>query len=156
MVASGWNRNNPNPRELGAKENYVETFAEVREFIKESHDLVHDEPFIIGFEYKLDGGRKQSMFVAELNAEDGHRYLRIETTVVPMERLPADKCMRLNQMQRVGYLAAGDLDGTPYVKMCENMAYRTLELEELKYVIKTLARDADRFEDIIGDGAAFS
>lgn len=134
----------------------METFAEVREFIVQRHELVHDEPFIVGFEYELDAGRKQSMFVAELDSEDGHRYLRIETTVVPMDRLPADKCMRINQMQRVGYLAAGDLDGTPYVKMCENMAYRTLDLEELERVIGTIAAQADRFEDIIGDGDDFS
>ena len=134
----------------------METFAEVREFVLESHELVHDEPFIVGFEYELEAGRKQSMFVAELNSEDGHRYLRIETTVVPMDRLSADKCMRINQMQRVGYLAAGDLDGTPYIKMCENMAYRTLELDELAYVIQTIATRADRFEDIIGDGDDFS
>ncbi len=134
----------------------METFAEVREFIQADHDLFHDEPFIIGFEYELDAGRKQSMFVAELNSEDGHRYLRIETTVVPMARLSADKCMRINQMQRVGYLAAGDLDGTPYVKMCENMAYRTVDLKELQYVIATIAGSADRFEDIIGDGDDFS
>ena len=134
----------------------METFAEAREFILKHHDLVHDEPFIVGFEYDLEAGRKQSMFVAELNSEDGHRYLRIETTVVPMARLSADKCMRINQMQRVGYLAAGDLDGIPYIKMCENMAYRTLELEELQYVIETIARRADRFEDIIGNGDDFS
>ena len=145
-----------NPSSLGSKENKVETFAEVREFIQKHHDLVHDEPFIIGFEYELDGGRKQSIFVAELNSEDGHRYLRIETTVVPLARLSADKCMRINQMQRVGYLATGDLDGEPYVKMCENMAYRTLELTELEYVIETIAKRADRFEDIIGDGDDFS
>ncbi len=134
----------------------METFAEVREFIQADHDLFHDEPFIIGFECELKAGRKQSMFVAELNSEDGHRYLRIETTVVPMARLSADKCMRINQMQRVGYLAAGDLDGTPYVKMCENMAYRTVDWEELQYVIATIAGSADRFEDIIGDGDDFS
>ena len=134
----------------------METFAEAREFILKYHELVHDEPFIIGFEFELDGGRKQSMFVAELNSEDGHRYLRIETTVVPMARFSAEKCMRINQMQRVGYLAAGDLDGTPYVKMCENMAYRTLDLNELRYVIETIARRADHFEDIIDDGDDFS
>jgi len=134
----------------------VETFAEVREFILKHHELVHDEPFIVGFEFELDAGRKQSMFVAELNSEDGHRYLRIETTVVPMARLPADKCMRINQMQRVGYLAAGDLEGTPYVKMCENMAYRTLNLEELEHALKSIAQQADRFEEIIGNGDDFS
>lgn len=134
----------------------METFAEVREFIQKNHELVHDEPFILGFEFELDGGRKQSMFVAELDSEDGHRYLRIETTVVPMARLSADKCMRINQMQRVGYLATGDLDGTPYVKMCENMAYRTLNLEELEHAISTIASQADRFEEIIGNGDDFS
>ncbi len=134
----------------------METFAEVREFIQKHHELNHDEPFILGFECSLEGGRKQSMFIAELKSEDSRRFLRIETTVVPMEKLSAEKCMRINQMQRVGYLATGDLEGTPYIKMCENMAYRTLDMDELQYVIRTIAVHADGFEDIIGDGEDFS
>ena len=59
-------------------------------------------------------------------------------------------------MYEIGYLATGDLEGTPYIKMCENMAYRTLDMDELQYVIRTIAVHADRFEDIIGDGEDFS
>ncbi|MBT8061899.1 MAG: hypothetical protein KJO85_04400 [Gammaproteobacteria bacterium] len=113
----------------------------------ERHTLMIDEPFLLGFESPADAGnRKQSMFLAEIKDSDGRRYLRIETPVVPLEDFDAEKCLRINLMQRVAYLAVGDLDGTPYIKLCENMAYSTLNEQELEYVINTMAPFADRIE----------
>jgi hypothetical protein len=40
----------------------------------------------------------------------------------------------------------GDLDGTAYVKMCENLAYSSLNPDELEYVISHVAPMADRME----------
>ena len=72
-------------------------------------------------------GRRQSIFLAELKAGDGRRFLRVETPVVPLEDFDAEKCLRINLMQRVGYLAVGDLDGTPFIKLCENLPYASLD-----------------------------
>ena len=125
----------------------MKTFAEIRNHVIEHHPLMIDEPFLLGFESPIEGSdRKQSMFLAELKASDGRRFLRIETPVVPLEDFDAEKCLRINLMQRVGYLAVGDLEGTPYVKLCENMAYSTLNDEELEYVVATMAPFADRIE----------
>lgn len=125
----------------------METFSEVRHHMMGRYELTTDEPFIISFEYPIEGGdRLQSIFLAELKANDGRRVLRVETPVAPLSDLAAEKCLRINLMQRVGYLAVGDLDGVPYIKMCENLPYAFLGDEELDYTIKHVARTADNME----------
>ena len=128
----------------------METFAEVRQHILENHKLFLDEPFQLGFEYAIDGSdRQQAIFVAELKAADNRRYLRVETLICPLEDFDAEKCLRINLIQRVGYLAVGDLDGTAYVKMCENLPYKALDAGELEYVIRQVAPMADRMEQAL-------
>lgn len=132
----------------------METFAEVRKHVIENHQLFIDEPFQIGFDYLIKGNhRKQSIFLAELKSSDNRRYLRVETLICPLEDFDAEKCLRINLIQRVGYLAVGDLEGTAYVKMCENLAYKSLNSDELEYVIAHVAPMADRMEQILeGNG----
>ncbi|MEJ2534934.1 MAG: hypothetical protein P8008_05585 [Gammaproteobacteria bacterium] len=128
----------------------MDTFAEVRDHVLKRHELIIDEPFLLGFECPVgDGGRKQSIFLAEIQSGDGKRFLRVETPVVPLDDFDAEKCLRINLMQRVGYLAVGDLDGTAYIKLCENLPYRSLEGAELDYVVDQVAPVADRFEEVL-------
>ena len=132
----------------------METFTEVRDFVRGKHELIIDEPFLLGFECPVGkDGRKQSIFLAELKSADGRRVLRVETPVVPLEDFDAEKCLRINLMQRVGYLAVGDLDGTAFIKMCENLPYATLSGQELEYVISQVAPMADRFELALEGGS---
>lgn len=132
----------------------MKTFAGIREVIQNNNELVHDEPFIIGFEYQIEEtGRRQSIFLAEIKDDFDHRYLRIETTVIPLDHYDAEKCLRINQMLRVGYLAVGDLGGTAYIKMCHNIAYSSLVMSEVESAISYIARLADDFENEFGDGA---
>ena len=131
----------------------METFAEVRRHVIENHQLFIDEPFQIAFECPIDGNdRKQTVFLAELKSSDNRRYLRVETLICPLEDFDAEKCLRINLMQRIGYLAVGDLEGTPYIKLCENMPYSTLDATELEYVINTMAPFADRIEKALEPG----
>jgi hypothetical protein len=131
----------------------METFSEVREHILDEYELKIDEPFIIGFEVPMQQpGRLQSMYLAELQTSDGRRVLRVETTVAPLVDLDAEKCLRINLTQRVGYLAVGDLDGIPYIKMCENLPYGSLEAQLLDYVILQLANEADQMEQSLEPG----
>ncbi len=128
----------------------METFAEVRNHIRQSYKLRIDEPFIISFEYLITGGdRRQSIFLAELQTDDGRRVLRVETPVVPLADLSAEKCLRMNLTLRVAYLAVGDLDGVPYIKMCENLPYAFLGDDELDYAITHVAQMADQMEQIL-------
>jgi len=125
----------------------MQTFSEVRKHIMDAYELKIDEPFIISFEFPLsDSNRLQSMFLAELKTSDGRRVLRVETPVVPLADLDAEKCLRINLMQRVGYLAVGDLDAVPYIKLCDNLPYAFLVDQELDYVIHHIARTADQME----------
>lgn len=128
----------------------METFTEVRDYVRERHELVIDEPFLLAFECPVgEKGRKQSIFLAEIKGDDGRRFLRVETPVVPLEAFDAEKCLRINLMQRVGYLAVGDLENTAFIKLCENMPYATLNGEELEYVVNAVAPMADRFEQVL-------
>jgi hypothetical protein len=128
----------------------METFAEVRQHILENHALFIDEPFQLGFDVAMDGSeRKQAVFVAELKSADNRRYLRVETLICPLDDFDAEKCLRINLILRVGYLAVGDLEGTAYIKMCENLPYKSLDGEELEYVISHLAPMADRMEQAL-------
>ena len=128
----------------------METFAEVRQHILENHALFIDEHFQLGFDCPMEGSdRHQAIFVAELKAEDNRRYLRVETLICPLEDFDAEKCLRINLILRVGYLAVGDLEGTPYVKMCVNLPYSSLDGDELEYVISHVAPMADRMEQAL-------
>jgi hypothetical protein len=128
----------------------METFSEIRNHMLDLHELKIDEPFIVSFEFPIDDGkRRQSMFLAELQTNDGRRVLRVETPVAPLANLDAEKCLRINLMQRVGYLAVGDLDGVPYIKMCENLPYAFVGEQELDYVIRRVALAADQMEQFL-------
>jgi hypothetical protein len=131
----------------------METFSEIRNHMLDLHELQIDEPFIVSFEYPIDeSGRRQSMFLAELKTNDGRRVLRVETPVAPLADLDAEKCLRINLTQRVGYLAVGDLDGVPYIKMCENLPYAFVGEQELDYVIRRVALAADQMEQFLEPG----
>jgi hypothetical protein len=132
----------------------METFSEVRQHMMDLYELRIDEPFIISFEYRIgDGNRRQSIFLAELETAEGRRVLRVETPVAPLDDLDAEKCLRINLTQRVGYLAVGDLDSVPYIKMCENLPYAYVGEEELDYTIRNIALAADRMEQFLEPGA---
>ncbi|MBT8059643.1 MAG: hypothetical protein KJO33_08615 [Gammaproteobacteria bacterium] len=131
----------------------METFAEVRKHIMDLYELRIDEPFIISFEYPIAANdRRQSIFLAELESADGRRVLRVETPVAPLSNLDAEKCLRINLTQRVGYIAVGDLEGVPYIKMCENLPYAFVGEEELDYTIRNVATTADKMEQFLEPG----
>jgi len=130
----------------------MDTFSEVRNHMMDLYELRIDEPFIVSFEYAIDNGRRQSIFLAELETSDGRRVLRVETPVAPLVDLTAEKCLRINLTQRVGYLAVGDLDGVPYIKMCENLPYAFVGEQELDYTIRHVAQTADKMEQFLEPG----
>ena len=131
----------------------METFAEVRKHMAERYELMTDEPFIVSFEYPIpDGGRRQSIFLAEIQSSDGRRVLRVETPVAPLDDLESEKCLRINLTLRVGYLAVGDLDGVPYIKMCANLPYAGVGEQELEYTIRNVAATADHLEQYLEPG----
>ena len=131
----------------------METFAEVRKHMMDLYELQIDEPFIISFEFPTDeNGRRQSIFLAELETERGRRVLRVETPVAPLADLDAEKCLRINLTQRVGSLAVGDMDGVPSIKMCDNLPYACVGDDALDYTIRNVAATADKMEQFLEPG----
>lgn len=131
----------------------METFAEVRKHMMDLYELQIDEPFIISFEFPIDkDGRRQSIYLAEFESESGRRVLRVETPVAPLSDLDAEKCLRINLTQRVGYFAVGDMEGVPYIKMCENLPYDFVGEAELDYTIRNVAATADKMEQYLEPG----
>jgi len=131
----------------------METFAAIEDFVREHYAVVHEEPFMLGLEIPVgDSGRRQSVFLAEIKNQDGKRFLRIETTVAPLADHSADKCLRVNLLLRTGYLAVGDLEGVPFVKLCENLIYSPTMEEHLDYVIDQIAELGDKIEVTLNKG----
>ena len=109
----------------------MHNFEDIRSHLASRHLLNQNQPFIISFDLKLPAGRVQSLFLADIETEDGRRLLRMSTPVAPLARVPAEKCLRFNWAQRDGFLAVDDLDGVAYVHLCENRSYVSLSTREL-------------------------
>ena len=135
----------------------LSTFSSIKSYIADDHELVIDQPFLIGIEYDIkEDNRKQSIYLTEIESLNNDRFLRIETTVAPLDQFDAEKCLRLNLVLRVGYLAVGDLDGVPYIKMCENIGYDSLQKSTIKSSIQRIAKQADEIESALSNGADIS
>lgn len=131
----------------------MDTFAAIEEHVKLHHDVVHEEPFMLGLEVPVgDSGRHQSVFLAELKNPDGKRFLRVETTVAPLADHDSEKCLRVNLMLRTGYLAVGDMEGMAFLKLCENMLYNNLTSEAIDYTISHVAELGDKIEETLNKG----
>ncbi|AKS42571.1 hypothetical protein [Wenzhouxiangella marina] len=131
----------------------METFAAIEDYLRQYYEVVHDEPFMLGLEVPVgDSGRRQSVFVAELKSQEGKRFLRFETTVAPLADHDPVKCLRVNLMLRTGYLAVGDLEGLPFLKLCENLPYSAVDGHMLDYVIEQVAELGDKIEVTLNKG----
>jgi len=130
----------------------VQNFEDIRAHLATQHQLVQNEAFVIGFDLELPGDRVQSLFLADIETEDGHRLLRVSTPVAALSNLPAEKCLRFNWAQRVGFLAVDDLDGTAFVHLCENRAYGALSERELDRVLVEIGQLADGLESLVTQG----
>ena len=62
------------------------------------------------------------------------------------------RCLRFNWEQRIGYLAVSDLEGSPYLQLCENRPYGLLPEAELDRVIDELGELGDHLEQAISAG----
>ena len=131
----------------------MQTFTEIEDYINSHYTVVHAEPFMLAVDVKVgDAGRRQDIFLAELKNSDERRVLRLETNIAPLGEHDAEKCLRVNLMLRVGYLAVGDLDGRPFIKLCHNLTYDQLSEASLRYVITPLALLGDNIEDTLTGG----
>ena len=101
----------------------------------------------------MEGGKRhQGLYFAELEGDDGRKYLRVSTPIGPLTGVDAKRCLRFNWEQRVAVLAVSDLDGSPYLHLCENRPYELLTPAELDRLIGEIGPLGDRLEEAISAG----
>lgn len=127
-------------------------FEAVRSHVGSEHELHHNDPYLISFDVKLGQERYQGIYLAELEGEADRRYLRISTPIGPLAGTDPNRCLRFNWQQRTGFLAVADLDGSPYLHLCENRLYEFLDASELDRVISELASLGDQLEQTMASG----
>jgi hypothetical protein len=134
---------------LATPEASMRHFEAVRSHIGSHYALRHNDPYLISFDLGLAKDRCQGIYLAELEGEDGRRYLRISTPVGPLAGIDPCRCLRFNWLQRTGFLAVTDLDGSPYLHLCENRPYEFLDGTELERLIGELGLLGDQLEQVI-------
>lgn len=108
---------------------------------------------VVCVELSLEQGtRHQSIFLSELDDDDGRSYLRVSTAVAPITGLDARRALTFNWESRVGYLAIGDLDGVPYLQLCENRPYEGLDGSEVDRLVLEIGGVGDRMEKTLSGG----
>jgi hypothetical protein len=130
----------------------MQSFEDVRTHFAAQQTLANNEPYLISFELDTGDGRRQGIYLAELESEDGNKLLRVSTPVAPLGAMDPAKCLRFNWAQRVGYLALNDLDRVPYLHLCENRPYSQLSERELDRVIAEIGALADSLEQAMNRG----
>jgi len=132
----------------------MRNFESIRKHIKTVgyHATLHEED-VICIELSLEQGtRHQAIFLSELDDDDGRPYLRVSTAVAPTTGLDARRALVFNWQSRVGYLAIGDLDGVPYLQLCENRPYEGLEAAEVDRLVLEIGGLGDRMERMMSAG----
>lgn len=126
-------------------------FEAVRSHVGSQHTLQHNDPYLVSFDLGVAPGRHQGMYLAELEDESGRRYLRVSTPIGPLAGTDPQRCLRFNWQQRTGFLAVADLDGSPFLHLCENRPYEFLDAAELERVIGELGLLGDQLEQLIAN-----
>lgn len=131
----------------------MQSFEHIRTHVLGRYTVGTNEPYLLGVELSLDGGtRHQGIFLAEIEGEDGRKYLRISTTIAPPTGLDPRRALAFNWEQRVGYLALSELDGVPYLHLCENRPYDGLSAAEVDRMILEIGGLGDKLERAFSAG----
>ena len=130
----------------------MQSFELIRSHVGSRHALRANDPYLISFDLTLADNRHQGLYLAEMEDEEGAKYLRISTPISPYTGMDGLRCLRFNWEQRTGYLAVSDLGGSPYLHLCENRPDGLLSEAELDRVIDELGTLADRMEQAVSSG----
>jgi hypothetical protein len=133
----------------------MQSFDDIKQWAQSKYTLRTSESYLLSFDVPIKTAvpvRQQGMFVVELETETGAKILRLSTPIVGMARVNAERCLRFNWAQRVGYLAIGDLDGKDWLHLCENRPYAGLSVPELNRITVELAALADQLERAFTSG----
>lgn len=131
----------------------MQNFEQIRSAIQGGHKITAREPYMVCVELSLDQGRRhQSIFLAEIEDDDGRKFLRVSTVIAPMTGLDARRMLAFNWQSRVGYMAVGELDSVPYLQLCENRPYDSLTSAEVDRLILEIGGVGDNLERVLSAG----
>jgi len=115
--------------------------------------ILMQEPYVLCVELSLEQGKRhQAIFLSEMQDDDGRNYLRVSTAVAPTTGIDARRALGFNWESRVGYLAIGELDGVPYLQLCENRPYDCVSPSEVDRLILEIGGMGDRMERALSAG----
>ena len=126
----------------------MQDFEQIRRhLVSGDYRISMQEPYVLCVELSLDGGRRhQAIFLSELQDDDGRDYLRTSTVIAPITGIDARRALAFNWNSHVGYLAIGELDGVPYLQLCENRPYDGLDAAEIGRLVLEIGGMGDRLE----------
>ena len=131
----------------------MQNFEQIRSAIQGQHKITARDPYMVCVELSLAQGRRhQSVFLAEIEDDDGRKFLRVSTVIAPMTGLDARRMLTYNWESRVGYMAVGELDSMPYLQLCENRPYDTLTAAEVDRLILEIGGTGDHLERVLSAG----
>ena len=126
----------------------MQNFEQIRSHLNKSgYKVTMQQPYVACVELSLDkGSRHQAIFLSELGNDDERSYLRVSTVIAPITGIDARRALGFNWQSSVGYLSIGDLDGVPYLQLCENRPYESLDPAELGRLVLEIGGMGDRLE----------
>jgi len=131
----------------------MQSFEQIRSHVQSQYRITTSDPWVVCVELSIDGGtRHQSVFLAEIEDDDGRRFLRASTIIAPITGIDARRMLAYNWLSRVGWLAVGDLDGVPYLQLCENRPYDGLDAAEVDRLVLEIGGQGDRMEHLLSAG----
>jgi hypothetical protein len=131
----------------------MQNFEQIRSSIQGKYKITARDPYMVCVELSLAQGRRhQSIFLAEIEDDDGRKYLRVSTVIAPMTGLDARRMLDFNWQSRVGYMAIGELDSVPYLQLCENRPYDSLTASEVDRLILEIGGIGDNLERMLSAG----
>ena len=132
----------------------MHNFEQVRgHLVAGGYHISMQEPYVVCVELSLDGGKRhQAIFLSELQDDDERAYLRASTVIAPTTGIDGKRALAFNWESRVGYLAIGELDGVPYLQLCENRPYDALSGAEVDRLILEIGGMGDQLERALSAG----
>ena len=132
----------------------MHNFEQIRSHLAGSDfHVTMQEPYVVCVELSLENGRRhQAIFLSEMEDDDQRCYLRVSTAIAPTTGIDCRRALAFNWESRVGYLAIGDLDGVPYLQLCENRPYQGLNSSEVDRLVLEIGGMGDRMERALWAG----
>jgi len=126
----------------------MQNFEQVRGHLNSSgYKVTMHDPYVACVELSLGNGKRhQAIFLSELGNDDERAYLRVSTVIAPMTGIDARRALTFNWQSSVGYLAIGELDGVPYLQLCENRPYESLNPAEVDRLVLEIGGLGDSME----------